>query len=305
MGKRMVDKLVADKHEIVVWNRSSGPLEELLEQYENLEPQSGVYGKLSVAASVPDLVDRLRKPRVIWSMLPSGEVTKAILNRLSDLVDPGDIIIDGANSNYKDTEKRYEEFKERKIKFLGVGVSGGIISATRGYPLMAGGNKSAYEYIKPILKSLAKPYGGFEYFGEGGAGHFVKMIHNGIEYGIMQSLSEGFAVLQKAPYKFDLLKIANLYQKGTLVSGFMLDRAIEILEKNPDLGDVRGIIEESGEAGWTVEQAEEEEVDVASIKYALNYRRRSQTDRNIQKSYTAKLIASLRNAFGGHEVKKK
>ncbi len=171
--------------------------------------------------------------------------------------------------------------------------------------MMVGGDKSPYDFITPILNSLAKPHGGHEYFGTGGAGHFVKMIHNGIEYGIMQSLGEGFGVLEKSPYNLDLLKIAKLYQKGTLVSGFMLDRAVEVFEQDKTLKDIEGIIAESGEAKWMIEQAKKENVDVEIIERSLEFRRRSQTDSKIQKSFSAKMVAALRNAFGGHEVKKK
>ena len=268
------------------------------------EISRGVRNRVSFAESLPDLVQKLSNPRVIWMMLPAGGPTEVVLGTLSGLVDSDDIIIDGGNSHYKDTEERFKILQKRKIKFLGIGVSGGIIAEKQGYPLMAGGDKSAYESIKPILISLAKPHGGYDYFGTGGAGHFVKMVHNGIEYGIMQSLGEGFEVLQKAPYQLDLEKIAKLYQKGTLVSGFMLDRAVEVLEKSPALTDVKGIIAESGEALWTVEQAQEEGVEVDIIKRSLEYRRKSQTDERIQQSFTAKLVAALRNAFGGHEIQR-
>jgi 6-phosphogluconate dehydrogenase len=305
MGRRMVEKLLAENHELVVWNRSPGPIKDLLTEQEKLKPGQGIPGQLVIAESPSDLVEKLSKPRTIWLMLPAGEPTEVILKTLSDLIDPEDILIDGGNSNYKDTEQRSKILSDRKIKYLGIGVSGGIIAEKQGYPLMAGGDESAYQQIKPILISLAKPHGGYDYFGTGGAGHFVKMIHNGIEYGIMQSLGEGFEVLQKAPYKLDLLKIAQLYQKGTLVSGFMLDRAVEALSRNPTLSDIKGIIAESGEAGWTVEQAKEEGVEVEIIERSLAYRKRSQTDQRVQDSFTAKLVAALRNAFGGHEIQMK
>jgi 6-phosphogluconate dehydrogenase len=303
MGTRMAGKLFSEEHELTVWNRSLAPAEELLEECK--KPGGGACGRIDIAKTLPDLVENLIKPRVIWMMLPAGGPTESVLETLSGLVGPNDILIDGGNSYYKDTENRFNALKEQKIRFLGIGVSGGIIAEKQGYPLMAGGDKSAYEYIKPILGSLAKPYGGYEYFGTGGAGHFVKMVHNGIEYGIMQSLGEGFEVLEKAPYKFDLLKIARLYQKGTLVSGFMLDRLVEVIEKNPALADIEGIIAESGEARWTVEQAQEEGVETDIIKRSLEYRRQSQTDKRVQNSFTAKLVAALRNAFGGHDIQRK
>jgi 6-phosphogluconate dehydrogenase len=304
MGRRMADKLLSEKHDVIIWNRSPGPCEDLLAE-RKVDVDRGVCGLVSIAETLPALVEKLTQPRVIWMMLPAGEPTETMIGKLAELVDAEDILIDGGNSYYKDTEKRFNLLKARNIRFLGIGVSGGIIAVNQGYPLMAGGDKSAYEYIKPILNSLAKPHGGYDYFGTGGAGHFVKMVHNGIEYGIMQSLGEGFEVTQKAPYKLDLLKIAKLYQKGTLVSGFMLDRAVEVLEKDPTLSDVKGIIAESGEAQWTIDQAGEEGVNVDIIQRSLEYRKKSKTDEKIQRSYTAKMIAALRNAFGGHEIQKK
>lgn len=285
MGSRMVLKLLKEGHEVVAWNRSKHEL-------KNVE-------------TIEKLVKSLEAPRVIWSMVPSGEATENILKEVSKFVQKGDIVIDGGNSHFKNTQKRSEKFKAKNVKYLGIGVSGGIIAATEGYPMMVGGDKSAYEFIKPILDSLAKPNGGHEYFGTGGAGHFVKMIHNGIEYGIMQSLGEGFGVLEKSPYKLDLVKVARLYQKGTLVSGFMLDRTVEALEKDSRMLQIKGVISESGEAKWTIDQARKEGVDVEIIERSLEFRKRSQTDSKVQNSFTAKLVAALRNAFGGHQVFKR
>ena len=305
MGSRMAAKLLNEKHELVVWNRSPGPAVELLNEQQTLAGGGTALGRLTMATAPANLIEQLQPPRVIWLMLPAGAATETNLEMLSGLVSPADILVDGGNSHYKDTESRYQRFSQKKIRYLGIGVSGGIIAAREGYPLMAGGDRSAYDYIRPVLESLARPHGGHEYFGSGGAGHFVKMVHNGIEYGIMQSLAEGFGVLQKAPYPFDLAKIARLYQRGTLVSGFMLDRAVEVLEKDPALQDLRGIIAESGEGRWTIDQASEEGLDVEIIRRSLDYRRRSQMDPGVQQSFTARMVAALRNAFGGHEVVKK
>lgn len=284
MGSRMVEKLLREGHEAVAWNRSDNELKN--------------------AETVEELVKSLETPRVVWSMVPAGEATEDILGEVSKFVEKGDIVIDGGNSHFKDTQRRFDNFRKKGIRFLGIGVSGGIIAAKEGYPMMVGGDKSAYLGVQPLLDSLAKPRGGHEYFGIGGAGHFVKMLHNGIEYGIMQSLGEGFEVLEKAPYKLDLLKVAKLWQKGTLVSGFMLDRTVEALSNDPKLSSIVGVIAESGEAKWTIDQAKEEGVPVEIIERSLDYRKRSQKDKKIQNSFTAKLVAALRNAFGGHEVKR-
>jgi len=250
MGGRMASKLVKEGHDVIAWNRSEDVLEEFQRQNK----------KAKIAKSVKELVSSLKTPRVVWSMLPAGQATTDMLGEIAKYVEPGDIVIDGGNAHFSDTQKRYDAFIKKKIKFLGIGVSGGIIAVTEGYPIMVGGDASAYQYITTLLDSLSKPHGGHQFFGVGGAGHFVKMIHNGMEYGIMQALGEGFGVLDKAPYKFDLIKIAKLYQKGTLVSGFMLDRVVEALTKDPNLSKITGYIAESGEAVWTVDQAKKEKV---------------------------------------------
>lgn len=292
MGSRMVQKLAAEGHEVIVWNRTR-------EAADRLKPA------VAVAETVEALFQSLTPSCIVWLMLPAGEPTETVLAEVAKYIGKNDIVVDGGNSYYKDTQRRFLSFAQKGVRFLGIGVSGGIVAATSGYPLMAGGDKSAYDSIKPILDSLAKPSGGHAYFGTGGAGHFVKMVHNGIEYGIMQSLGEGFDVLSKSPYQLDLLAVAKLWQKGTLVSGFLLDRTAEALAKDPELSGVVGTIAQSGEAAWTVAQAKEEGVPVEIIERSLAYRTRSQTDPTIQKSFTARLIASLRNAFGGHEVQAK
>lgn len=316
MGSRMAVKLLKEDHGVVVWNRSPEPVQELKAhlspegESSNLKTTTPHFTKasrgkqnLKIAETIRKLIESLLKPRVIWSMVSAGEATQRVLDEVSKFTQEGDIVIDGGNSFYKDTQGRFEDFRAKGVRFLGIGVSGGIIAAEEGYPMMVGGDKSAYEFIKPILAALAKPHGGHDYFGEGGAGHFVKMIHNGIEYGIMQSLGEGFEVLEKAPYDLDLLKVARLYQKGTLVSGFMLDRLVEVLSNPSILASIEGRIAESGEAKWTIEQAKEEKVEVEIIERSLAFRRRSQTDFAVQNSFTAKLVAALRNAFGGHPIR--
>jgi 6-phosphogluconate dehydrogenase len=287
MGSRIAVKLHQEGHEVVAWNRTPKEI-----------------GGIEFVESVQDLASKIQQPRVLWLMLPAGDPTEEILKELEKFAGKGDIIIDGGNAHFADTEKRYQYFKDLGIEFLGIGVSGGIIAAQNGYPLMVGGSKTAYEYIKPVLDSLSKPNGGHQYLGEGGAGHFVKMVHNGIEYGIMQSLGEGFEVLEKSQYKFNLLEVAKLWQKGTLVSGFMLDRAVDGLTQSPDLENMAGPIAASGEARWTIEEAKKEGVQAEIIERSLNYRTRSQNDEKIQNSFTAKMINALRNAFGGHEIKK-
>ena len=297
----MVAKLVNEGHEVVVWNRTKEKISNFKFQISNSQYKDN----LKIANSIKDLVLKLEKPRIIWLMLPAGRATQEILDQVEDDIGSGDIVIDGGNAHYADTQKRFEHFKSKGIKFLGIGVSGGVIAARDGYPLMVGGDRSAYDHIKPILDSLAKPTGGHEYFGQGGAGHFVKMVHNGIEYGIMQSIGEGFGVLSKSSYDLDLIKVAKLYQKGTLVSGFMMERTIEALENDPKMEKLEGYIEASGEGDWTVEQAKGQNLPVEVIETALNFRTKSRQDSKVSSSFAARMVAALRNVFGGHPVKGK
>lgn len=302
MGNRMVMKLLSEGHEVVVWNRTK-------EKVEELKKEAKPEWKLESAASFEVLIEKSTGdepgPRIIWSMLPAGDATEKILEEISEYVKEGDIVVDGGNAKFTDTQKRYEVFTKKRIDFLGIGVSGGIIAAVEGYPLMVGGTLSAYEYIRPILDSLAKPGGGHEYFGEGGAGHFVKMVHNAIEYGIMESIGEGFGLLEKSQYDLDLLKVARLYQKGTLVSGFMMERTIEVLEKDPTLETMEGIIgKASGETIWAVEEAKNKDIPFEIIERSLEVRNNSETDPKIQQSIAAKIVAGQRVAFGGHVNKK-
>ena len=291
MGSRIAKKL-SSKHQVYVWNRTKADVEKFAAENSKVK----VVNELSE-------IQYLKPPRIIWLMLPAGEPTVEVLYEVKKHVLPGDVVIDGGNAYWKDGEKRFLEFDNIGVNFLGIGISGGLFGEKNGYPLMIGGSKDGYDLIKPILETLSKPNGAYEYFGEGGAGHFVKMVHNGIEYGMMQSIGEGFEILQKAPLKFDLKKVAKLWQKGTIISGFLIDRAADALSKNPNLNNIVGEIESSGEADWAVEAAREEGVDVEIIEASLEFRKRSKTDKRIQESFTAKLIAALRREFGGHSIR--
>src|SRR3989344_5184461 len=228
MGSRIVAKLILDGHEVSIWNRSEEPFKKLEAKLASFKG-----AKYRLFKTIEWMVKSLEKPRVIWLMLPAGSVTESTLNEVVKFIETEDIIIDGGNSYFKDTARRYRQLKIKGIRFLGIGVSGGIIAEKTGYPLMVGGDVSAYQYITTILDTLSKPNGGYEYFGEGGAGHFIKMVHNGIEYGYMQSIGEGFGLLNSSDYNFDLKSIAEIYQKGTLISGFMMERTIEALGSDP------------------------------------------------------------------------
>lgn len=287
-------------HEVVVWNRSEEGITNFKLQISNSKPGA----KVAVADSIKELVDVLKPPRVIWLMLPAGDPTESVLNEIAKYVDPEDIVVDGGNAFYKDTQRRYETFAIDNVRYLGIGVSGGLLAYDNGYPLMVGGNASAYQYITTLLDSLSKPHATHHYFGEGGVGHFVKMVHNGIEYGMMQAIGEGFGVLEGSGYDLNLTEVAKLWQKGTIISGFLMDRANDALSENPDLDHMNGVIGASGEGQWTVEQAKEEGVPIGNIEQALNFRLESHLQKEISGSFAARMINALRFQFGGHQLEK-
>ncbi len=301
MGTRMVEKLLLDGHVVVAWNRSR----EVTEQFRLVLGEKHLEERFIAPVDIQALVKSLTIPRVLWMMVPAGEATETLFQEILKFVEKGDIIIDGGNSFYKDTERRSKIAGDKGVRYLGIGVSGGIKAAENGYPLMVGGDRTAYFHIEPILETLKKPNGGHAYFGIDGAGHFVKMVHNGIEYGMMQAIGEGFGVLEKAPYNFSLVDVAKLWQKGTIVSSFLLDCAKEALEKDPRLEGLDGVISATGEAEWTVKQGREEHVPVENIEQSLDFRRRSSTDTTISSSFAARMVAALRREFGGHAVKTK
>jgi 6-phosphogluconate dehydrogenase len=322
MGSRMVKKLVLDGHEVVAWNRSYEVAEQLKEEiefYSSSEAQSDESrssrqapkapfqgsNNITITKTVEEAIRLLPSPKIIWLMLPAGSPTENILHEVVGSLSPNDIVIDGGNANWKDTQRRSEELSEKGIRFLGIGVSGGVLAEKNGFPLMVGGNRSAYEEITPLLDTFAYPHGGHVYLGVGGAGHFVKMVHNGIEYGMMQAIGEGFDVMAKSPFNLDLLQVGEIYQKGSIVSSFLIDRAVDALKKDKDLSNMAGPIAENGEAKWTLDAAKEENVAVPVIQDSLQFRWDSQKDETIQNSYTAKMVSALRFEFGGHEIKKK
>lgn len=301
MGKNIAEKLMNGGHNVVVWNRTRESLEKMRIEKSSFIVQQ----KLSIAFSLQELHSLLNKPRIVWLMVPSGDPTTALLQELHDgVVDRGDIVIDGGNAFYEDTQRRYEMFEGNEIKFLGIGVSGGIHGLENGYPLMVGGNKSAYDYMKPLLDTLAKPNGGHDYFGAGGAGHFVKMVHNGVEYGIMQSIAEGFGVLAKSTYKLNLVTVGNNWQRGSIVASFLVYTAVSALIKDHGLTQFDGYIDAKGEGQWTVDTAKKLGVPAPVIEEALEFRKKSQYDKAIQETFAAKMVSALRHEFGGHEIHK-
>jgi 6-phosphogluconate dehydrogenase len=298
MGKALAEKLMSEGHEVVVWNRSK----EALDQYRIERSDYIVKQKLKIIHSFEELRDALWKPRVFWSMLPAGEPTNAIMADIANISEAGDIVVDGGNAHFSDTEKHFADFSAKGVKFLGVGTSGGIHGVETGFCFMVGGSQDAYEYLRPAFDSLSKPYGGHSYFGTGGAGHFVKMVHNGIEYGMMQALAEGFGLLSKSSYHFNLLDIGSVWQQGSIVRSYLLECVLGALSKDPGLAQASGYINATGEAKWTVEQGKQEHVPVDVIEKSLDFRNRSQYDKVVQETFAAKLVSAMRQEFGGHAM---
>jgi 6-phosphogluconate dehydrogenase len=288
MGMNMVERLLGDGHEIVAYARTA-------ETVKKAEAK-GAAG----ASSLKDLVDKLQSPRIIWLMVPSGKATEETIHNCAALMNEGDILIDGGNSNFRNTIRRAEELKKKNISFLDVGTSGGIWGLKIGYCMMIGGDRTVFEKIEPALKSLA-PEDGYALVGPNGAGHFVKMVHNGIEYALLQSYAEGFEILKaKEEFDLDLHKIANLWNQGSVIRSWLLELAESAFGKDANLDSIRGYVEDSGEGRWTVAEAIAENVPAPVITLSLLERFRSRQD----ESFSAKVIAALRNEFGGHAVKK-
>jgi 6-phosphogluconate dehydrogenase len=252
------------------------------------------------ATSLADVVARLEsKPKAVWVMVPSGEATEQTIRDLAGLLQPGDTVIDGGNSYYKDSVRRAAMLAERKIDFVDAGTSGGVWGLANGYCLMVGGSESVCRRLEPIFTTLAPP-GGYARVGANGAGHLVKMIHNGIEYGMMQAYAEGFEILKASPYGLDLGRIAALWQNGSVVRSWLLDLTVDALQEDPNLDRVADYVEDSGEGRWTVVESIERAIPAPVLALSLQARFRSRQE----SSFQGKLLAAMRNKFGGHAVKK-
>jgi len=290
MGANMSKRLLVNGHSVVVYDRNEPKV-------HSLEGEGA-----SGAHSLEELVGKLDEPRVLWIMVPSGDATETTVVALSSLLSAGDILIDGGNSNYKDTLRRGDMLEEKGIHYVDVGTSGGIWGLKEGYSMMVGGDQEAVERVTPALKSLAPgPDKGWGHVGPRGSGHFVKMVHNGIEYGIMQAYAEGFEILDaKKEFKLDLHQIAEIWRYGSVIRSWLLDLTSDALEDRVALNEIKGWVHDSGEGRWTVKEAIDLAVPTPVISLALYMRFVSRQE----DSLAAKLLAAMRNEFGGHAVKK-
>jgi 6-phosphogluconate dehydrogenase len=288
MGANMAIRLLQGGHRVVVQNRTFEKAQELADQH----------GAIAVR-TLEELVGALQAPRIVWLMLPAGPATDKHIDQLTPLLEPGDILIDGANNNYKVSIAHGEQLTTQGIRFMDVGVSGGIWGLQVGYCTMVGGDPETFAYVEPIFKTLAPP-DGYMLCGPHGAGHFVKMIHNGIEYGMMQAYAEGFEIMEKSRYDLDLRKISHLWNQGSVVRSWLLELAERAFADDADLSGIRGYVQDSGEGRWTVQEAIDLDVPAPVITLSLQMRFRSRQD----DSFSAKVLAALRNQFGGHAVQK-
>jgi 6-phosphogluconate dehydrogenase len=291
MGGNMTRRLVRSGHRVVGYNRSMNQIERLAAE------ENGFFG----AFSLDEVVQKLSAPRAIWIMVPAGDPTEETITKLAELLSKGDIIIDGGNSNYKDTMRRAENLDQKGIQFVDVGTSGGIWGLSEGYSMMVGGKKEAVERLRPLFQTLAPaPDRGWGYVGPSGAGHFVKMVHNGIEYGLMQAYAEGFEILHaKRDFNLDLYQVSEIWRFGSVVRSWLLDLVSNSLVADPELSAIRDWVADSGEGRWTVSESIDLDIPAPVISLALQMRFLSRQE----ESYAAKLLAAMRNQFGGHAVK--
>jgi 6-phosphogluconate dehydrogenase len=286
MGYNMTLRLLGGGHEVVAADRNADVARELA-------------GKGAVfAESIADAIAKLPAPRVAWVMVPA-QVTDAVIEELAGRLAAGDTVIDGGNSNWKDSRVRAGLLAKKGVRFCDAGTSGGVWGLANGYCLMVGGESDAVASCEPIFKTLA-PAGGYAHVGPAGAGHYVKMVHNGIEYGLMQAYAEGFEILKTSPFDLDLHGIASIWGRGSVVRSWLLELLEKALEHDKELKAIRGWVEDSGEGRWTVQASIDQNVPAPIITLSLQTRFRSRQD----ESYGAKILAALRNQFGGHSVKK-
>jgi len=285
MGAGLTRRLLKDGHRVVAFDRSPETVAAVAA--DGAEP----------AGTLEELRDKLEAPRTVWVMVPSGAPTQEAIDRVSGLLDPGDVLIDGGNSNFHNSVAWARTLEEKGVSLLDVGTSGGVWGQKEGFCLMVGGPADAFARAEPAFRALA-PEGGYAHVGPSGAGHYVKMVHNGIEYGLLQAYAEGFEILHASDYDLDLQQVAELWRHGSVVRSWLLDLTASAYAKDPELAGFSGWVEDSGEGRWTVEEALAKDVPAPVINLSLIMRLRSR----VEDSYAGKLISALRNEFGGHPV---
>jgi len=288
MGVNMVERLLRNGHEVITYD-----------PFTSSEIAEVCKGSVRVS-SVAEMVGKLPKHRIVWLMVPEGDPVKENIDELSKILNPGDTIVDGGNSNWRETQTRAKALEGSGIKFVDCGTSGGIWGLENGYCLMAGGDQKACVELEPIFYALAQ-CNGYLYCGPSGAGHFVKMVHNGIEYGMMQAYAEGFEVMEQSPFDLDIRAVSKVWKNGSVVRSWLLELAEEIFGEDPKLSKVKGYVDDSGEGRWMIQSAIDFNVPAPVITLSLLSRLRSRQS----ESFSAKILSALRNRFGGHSLKLK
>jgi len=292
MGKNMVLRLLEKDIKVVAWNRSPQPREEVAQM-----------GAIAVE-TLDELVAKLKTPRIIWLMLPAGETTNEILKKIIPNLSKGDLVIDGGNSFYKDTLRRNRELEKKGIHFMDIGTSGGPGGARSGACLMIGGSKEDFKRVEKLAKAAAAP-GAYEHLGPVGAGHFAKMVHNGIEYGMMESIAEGIAILKTSEFRYDFPKLLDLYNHRSVIESRLVGWLLNAFKKDVELTDISSKISASGEGEWTLKVAKEMGIPAPAIQAAFKVRQKSENDpESSPSSFRNKVVSAMRGEFGGHPVKK-
>ena len=285
MGANMTKRLLQGGHKVVVADLSADAV------------AAAARDGAEASSSLADLVGKLSPRRAIWLMVPSGAPVQSTIDELTPLLDAGDVVIDGGNSNYHDSMARGEALREQGLEFVDCGTSGGVWGLTEGFCLMAGGSEGAFAHIEPALRTLA-PAEGYAHVGPIGSGHFVKMVHNGIEYGMMAAYGEGFELLAGSQFNIDMAQVSKLWMQGSVVRSWLLELAARAFERDPQLSSIKGYVQDSGEGRWTVQEAIDQDVPLPIITLSLMRRFASRQP----ESFSAKVQAALRNEFGGHAV---
>jgi 6-phosphogluconate dehydrogenase len=293
MGAGMARRLARSGHEVVAWNRTEQVAVDLAAEPENA-------GRIAVAEPITLLAQQLDGPRHVIISVPAGQATDDLIQQLAEILSPGDVIVDAGNSNFHDSQRRAAELEARGLAWLDMGVSGGIWGLKVGFCAMLGGKRDVFEGFEPAVRDLA-PEGGYLYCGPAGAGHYVKMVHNGIEYGIMQAYGEGFDILHASDYQLDLAAIAGMWQQGSVIRSWLLELAGDAFTREGnDLESIKGWVADSGEGRWTVMDAIDHDVPAPVITLSLIQRFRSRREPD---SFSDRVLAALRNEFGGHAIK--
>jgi 6-phosphogluconate dehydrogenase len=294
MGAGMARRLARGGHQVVAWNRTEQVAIDLAAEPENA-------GNIALAEPVERLREMLEAPRHVLISVPSGDATQQMIDQLAAVLEPGDVMIDAGNSNFHDSQRRAAQLAEHGIEWLDFGVSGGIWGLTVGFCTMIGGRREVFDAVEPMVRTMA-PEGGYLYCGPAGAGHYVKMVHNGIEYGVMQAYGEGFDILHASDYDLDLAAVARMWQNGSVIRSWLLDLAGDAFEKEGnDLEQIKGFVNDSGEGRWTVMDAIDHDVPAPVITLSLIQRFRSRREPD---SFSDRVLAALRSEFGGHAVER-